>query len=217
MERKKMAIFDIDGTLHKTEIISIVAYRTVMQEYNLPEPSTETLFSTYGANTETILKIIGISGSDDYVQGFLKRIEAEENHQVEKIGQCYDGVLESLQRLHHDGIALGVCSMCSPGYMDVFLRRFALEEMIPYRRNESSGTDKRFVLREMLETLQPENVVMVGDRKYDKDAAAYNGIPFVGCTYGYSPSEIKDAAFLANSGTELYDVVRCALSANANH
>ncbi len=211
MPIENFAIFDIDGTLHKTEVMSLAAYEVVMREYGRPVPDRETLFSTYGANTETILRILGIEGAPAFVQGFIDRITQEEGRQMARIGECYEGVLPALRRLAAEGVTLGICSMCSEPYMQAFLDRFGLRELVPFCRNESAGTDKRLVLREMVETYRPRRAIMVGDRAYDKAAAAYSGIPFVGCTYGYAPEEVSDAPILAASGAELYSAVRQVL------
>ncbi len=211
MPIENFAIFDIDGTLHKTEVMSLAAYEVVMREYGRPVPDRETLFSTYGANTETILRILGIEGAPAFVQGFIDRITQEEGRQMARIGECYEGVLPALRRLATEGVTLGICSMCSEPYMQAFLDRFGLRELVPFCRNESAGTDKRLVLREMVETYRPRRAIMVGERAYDKAAAAYSGILFVGCTYGYAPEEVSDAPILAASGAELYSAVRQVL------
>lgn len=203
----KLAVFDIDGTLHKTEVMSVRAHEIVMREFSLPVPDKETLFSTYGADTETILDILGVPKSRAYRQKFTERIELEERTQLMERAECYDGVLPALYALHASGIQIALCSMCDELYMDAFIRKFSLQEIVAFKRNESAGTDKRLVLKELLEEAGPERAVMVGDRFYDKEAAVYCGIPFIGCLYGYSPQEVEAEPLLVRSGAELRDAV----------
>ena len=92
-------------------------------------------------------------------------------------------------------------------YSDAFIRKFSLQEIVAFKRNESAGPDKRLVLKELLEEAGPVRAVMVGDRFYDREAAVYCGIPFIGCLYGYSPQEVEAEPLLVRSGGELYDAV----------
>ena len=208
----KLAVFDIDGTLHKTDVMSVCAYRVVSAEYNIPMPSMETLYKTYGANTEEILTLLGFDPQSEEGREFIKRVDLEERRQIVAVGQCYEGVIDSLRRLYDQGVKLGVCSMCSIKYLTVILEHFGLAEIVSYRRSEEWGDDKRMILREMLSDIGCRKAVMVGDRRYDRLAAEYSGIPFVGCTYGFSPQEMLGSRYLADSGYELYDVIMEALS-----
>ena len=42
----------------------------------------------------------------------------------------------------------------------------------------------------VLDKIRPDKAVMVGDRHHDMQAARDNGLPFVGCQYGYLPHEV---------------------------
>ena len=48
---------------------------------------------------------------------------------------------------------------------------------------------------------------MVGDRIFDIQAARANGIPFIGCEYGYAPEEIQDADVVVREAAEIYGAV----------
>ena len=59
MAIKNLAIFDIDGTLHKTEVMSLASFRVVCAEHALPVPDMQTLYQTYGANEQTLMDLLG--------------------------------------------------------------------------------------------------------------------------------------------------------------
>lgn len=208
----RLAIFDIDGTLHKTEVMSVKAHQIVMKEFGLPAPTKEKLFSTYGADTETILDMLGVVGSREYRKTFQDRMELEERRQMIAAAQCYEGVLDSLHKLHRDNVSLALCSMCDAMYMETFIRKFALQDLIVLKRNESFGPDKRLLLQDMLQEAGTDRAVMVGDRVFDLEAAKYCGIPFIGCLYGYNPEEVEREPYLAKSGADLYGLVKRVLS-----
>lgn len=209
---EKLAIFDIDGTLNVTEVMTVPCYEIVMTELGLPVPVLQTIFKTFGANIETIYGLVGIEGDEKYKKAFLEKFEAEELRQMRTVAKCYDGVLESIRRLNKEGVTIGLCSMCSEAYMSTFSERFQLNDIVKCRGFESEFHDKRFVLEAMLKEYEPEYAVMVGDRKYDRDAAAYNKIPFVGCLYGYGREEVMQADVEAEKGEDIYDAVMKAFS-----
>ena len=55
---------------------------------------------------------------------------------------------------------------------------------------------------------------MVGDTLYDKKAADDNGIPFIGCRYGYRPAEMEGLPYVADTPADIYPLVRSLLSGN---
>ena len=208
---KKLAIFDVDGTLHMTEVMSIAAYGIVAPKLNLQTPPIEQLFASYGCTSEYILNMLGVVGTEEYKSEVLDLIEKEEVRQMREVGRCYDGVLTALNRLRENDIVLALCSMCSPYYLDGFIDCFGLSDIIEYRRDESCGNDKRLLLKSLLAESCPDIAVMVGDRKFDLEAARYNDIPFIGCAYGYAPAEILESDFIVDSGEKIYDAVLSAL------
>ena len=55
------------------------------------------------------------------------------------------------------------------------------------------GCTKSDTLKIVLDKIRPDKAVMVGDRHHDMQAARDNGLPFVGCQYGYLPHEVDGA------------------------
>ena len=207
---KKLAVFDIDGTLHKTEVMGWEAYRVVMPEFGLPMPTRAQMISTYGCNAEEILRILGIPPA--LSDAFYARIDKEEVVQMYRCGECYAGVLDMLHVLHKEGYQIALCSMCSAIYMDAFIRCFGLAAIVATGRNEdTSGPDKAILLKEILDTIAPDKAVMVGDRMFDIQAATKNGVPSIGCLYGYAPDEVREADAVASNAAELYQSITALL------
>ena len=74
--------------------------------------------------------------------------------------------------------------------------------------------NKKYSLEELLLREKPELAVMVGDRSYDKEAARYNQIPFVGCKYGYGkPEELSDCKYSVETALELSRIIDEIISA----
>ena len=69
--------------------------------------------------------------------------------------------------------------------VDVILRKLEVNDYFDVIQGVTEKNNKKYSLEELLLREKPELAVMVGDRSYDKEAARYNQIPFVGCKYGY--------------------------------
>ncbi|MDR1885637.1 MAG: HAD hydrolase-like protein [Synergistaceae bacterium] len=204
---RKLAVFDIDGTLHWTEVMSREVYGTVMPMFGLEPPTDETLFSTYGCTSDKILDILGIERFPDLREAFLRELEAEEVRQMPLVGKCYEGAIETLRLLRDDRVEAALCSMCPTVYMDAFADSFGIGELIRYRRDESDGSDKGKLLESLIVESSADRAVMVGDRHFDIEAARFCGVPFIGCTYGYAPDEIKGADIAVRTAKELYAAI----------
>ena len=62
-------------------------------------------------------------------------------------------------------------------------------------------------LKHLLEKTAPQSAVMIGDTRYDFEAAAFNGIPFIGCLYGFRPHEIAGLPHLVERPADLTEAV----------
>ena len=60
----------------------------------------------------------------------------------------------------------------------------------------------------VLDKIRPDKAVMVGDRHHDMQAARDNGLPFVGCQYGYLPHEVDDAKVRVAKAADIPQTVK---------
>ena len=209
---EKLAIFDIDGTLHVTAAMAIPAYQKVMPEFGFAPASDEAIISSFGDNSEEILRKLGISAPPDVIDAFNARMKIVDWEMMKERGQFYPGVMQTLARLKEAGIPMAVCSMCTENYRLQIYEKFGIGEYMSGYRTEEWGDDKIVVLKSLLDEFQPERAVMVGDRFFDLRAARANGIPTIGCLYGYAPDEVRDAEYTVESADELFDTILKALT-----
>ena len=130
--------------------MSIEAHRFVLSELYLPIPSVKFLLSTYGYGADEILEKLSIPSRCRV--DFLVRMNVEEIRQIWRAAKCYYGALNMLNSLYEDGILFGVYSFCSPGYMNIFLSRFELQNIKTYKHNESFGNEKASMLHDLLKS-----------------------------------------------------------------
>lgn len=190
-------LFDFDGTVAETGegIRRSVAYS--LEKLGRPVPDKSVLD-----------RFIGPPLHDSYME-YCGMTEAEAEHAIEvyreryvDIGlyesELYPGVAMLLRALHRAGAHVAIAS-AKPQFM---LERLAAHYGIDKYLDAIAGTglgrhsaDKQdLILRALPEGADPSRACMVGDRRYDIEAAKALGMTAVGADYGYSlPGELAGA------------------------
>jgi phosphoglycolate phosphatase len=106
----------------------------------------------------------------------------------------YPGVPELLQSLQASGWQLFVCTSKREDFTQRILEKFALSRYFFAVYADTAGSlhhTKTALLRRLLEeqSLDRATTFMVGDRKFDIEAARANGVTSIAVTYGYGTSE----------------------------
>ena len=121
---------------------------------------------------------------------------------------------DKLEELKEKGYKLAICSNASKWELDVILRKLEVNDYFDVIQGVTEKNNKKYSLEELLLREKPELAVMVGDRSYDKEAARYNQIPFVGCKYGYGkPEELSDCKYSVETALELSGIIDEIISA----
>ena len=134
----------------------------------------------------------------------------------------YEGTTTSLayksfEILKEKGYKLAICSNASKWELDVILRKLEVNDYFDVIQGVTEKNNKKYSLEELLLREKPELAVMVGDRSYDKEAARYNQIPFVGCKYGYGkPEELSDCKYSVETALELSGIIDEIISARGD-
>ena len=122
--------------------------------------------------------------------------------------------IDTVAELKEKGYKLAICSNASKWELDVILRKLEVNDYFDVIQGVTEKNNKKYSLEELLLREKPELAVMVGDRSYDKEAARYNQIPFVGCKYGYGkPEELSDCKYSVETALELSRIIDEIISA----
>ena len=201
---KKLVIFDLDGTLNQTMLYGVDAVRQALEALGADHFTDAEIRAQFGARPADYARYYFPDAGEALRREFL-RLEAEaEDRLIETRGRAFDGARESLEALRRDGYLLAVCSNASARYIGRVLRVIGLDDLVDEIQPLMPGLIKEQTLRLLLERLRPGRAVMAGDRVYDWEAARANGLPFIGCAYGYNPEEILGADRVAQNAGELY-------------
>lgn len=210
--KPKSILFDLDGTLTDSGEGIINCAILALQHFNLPIPSREDL-----------RVFVGPPLRDSFIRHGVPEDRAEEAIAVYRsryipIGKYenspYPGIRELLQTLREHGHRLYVATS-KPEEMSVdILNHFDLAKYftkICGASMDKSRSNKEAVIAYLLETTgEKDNMIMVGDTKFDIIGAAFHGIPAIGVSWGYG--EVSDmvsagAAAIAYSTEELLSLL----------
>lgn len=209
---KRLVIFDVDGTLYRAELVSFPAYRKLAGEFGFAEPSEALMRTFFGENFQVIAEKLGLSDDPEVSAAFLRRIEQVEYDLVKPCGALFDGVYAQLERLYREGYTLALCSMGLQSYVERMMECTGIGRFISAYRVDDGVHTKSEMCAELLAELPHRRAVFVGDRRHDRQAAADNGLGFVGCLYGFVPGEVEDAPVLAAEPGELCEKIEQAFA-----
>ena len=209
-------LFDLDGTLTdpKEGICRSVQY--ALHAFGIEEPDIDKLepfigpplmdsfMEFYGMTKERAAEAIDKYRERFSVTGWSENI-------------VYEGVPHMLKSLRDAGYVLAVASSKPTVFVERILAHFGLRDafsVVVGSELDGRRTSKDEVIGEALRQLfakqGDEDLLMIGDRKFDVEGAHALGIRCVGVTYGYAqPDELETAQadFLAASPDKLLELL----------
>lgn len=202
----RYVIFDIDGTLNQTALYALEAYKKALKKRGREASDCEIL-SCIGLSPAGIIEKLFSSLTDEELKEWRKDIKDYEFEHMEKNAAAFPGVRESLEKLRDAGYGLAICSNAYPEHIEHVLEMIGVKQYFPVIGSLKMGNSKPEVLEALLKKLGCESACMVGDRKFDIEAARVNHIPVIGCAYGYAPEEVRAADIVITHAGEIADAV----------
>lgn len=210
---KKTVLFDLDGTLTDSGEGIINCAALALEHFGLPVPSREEMRTFVGPPLHETFQRFGVSAgqTEEAIRVYRSRyipIGMFEN-------TPYPGIQKLLETLKSNGYTLYVATS-KPEEMSVtILERFGLApyfDRICGASSDTSRSTKDAVIAYLLEQCgTKEDMVMVGDTKYDILGAKAHGIPAIGVSWGYgSVEEMKQAGAvgIADSMDALWELLK---------
>ena len=193
---KKAILFDLDGTLTDSGEGIINCAILALEHYGLPIPSREEMRVFVGPPLhESFIKHgVPADQAEEAIKIYRSRyipIGAYEN-------TPYPGIRELLETLKDAGHKLYVATS-KPEEMSIkILQHFDLAkyfDQICGATMDTSRSSKEAVIAYLLEQNgRADNMIMVGDTKFDILGAKEHGIPGIGVSWGYGKVEDMEAA-----------------------
>ncbi len=190
-----LLIFDLDGTLYRTESSFVRTMRRVYEDHGVPYSGDAAVLGTVGETFATFLDWLFAQGFTGEPPALHDEISRAELDAIRKHGALYDGVPETLRELARRGCLLTLCTNGDRRYVDAVLTRGGIAGVFArLSALEADGRPKTERVRELMEAYPGRLPIVVGDRHHDLDAARANGCRAVGAAYGYARSGELDVA-----------------------
>ena len=209
---KKTILFDLDGTLTDSGEGIINCAILALEHFGCPIPSREEMRVFVGPPLhETFIKFgVPADRTEEAIAVYRSRyipVGAYEN-------TPYPGIRELLETLKAEGHTLYVATSKPEGMSVNILKHFGLAnyfDRICGASMDTSRSSKEAVIAYLIEQNgRSDNMVMVGDTKFDVIGAKKHGIPCIGVSWGYG--EAKDmeeagAQAIAHTMQELHTLL----------
>lgn len=220
--------FDLDGVLYSSEPFLGEAYREAIANVNVQRPGsfprvpqTREILDHVGWPVSVILARLFPTIDLAAVELlFLETVHVIAAHIQRREGILFPGVAETLSELQRADLALAVASNGRRQYVETVLSTYGIARYFTplVTIDGADGTkSKADILRTYMarERYTPAQLVMVGDRTSDVEAAQAVGCHFVGCDYGHGHrEEIDGAGPVVASFDALPYVIQSVLSNN---
>lgn len=183
-------LFDLDGTLIRSEQGITHSARYALEKMGRAVPSEETLKQFIGPPLKHSFMTIGGMSAEEAVRAteFYRERYREVGWSENEV---YEGIPALLKALRRAGVKLGVATAKPQVFTEQILQLFGLRpyfDTVCGIRMDDHSPDKK----QLIAAATPEGctrVCMVGDRKFDIEAARALGCGAVGVLYGYGSRE----------------------------
>ncbi len=213
--------FDLDGVLYSAEPFLGEAYREAIANVNAQRPgsfprvpNTREILDHVGWPVSVILARLFPTIDPAAVELlFLETVHVIAAHVERREGILFPRVAETLCELQHAGLTLAVASNGRRQYVETVLSTYGIARYFTELVTVDGGEriqSKADILRAYMqrERHTPAQLVMVGDRTSDVEAARDVGCHFIGCDYGHGHrEEIDGAGPIVASFGQLPDVI----------
>ncbi|GGI99906.1 MTA/SAH nucleosidase [Alicyclobacillus cellulosilyticus] len=215
-------LFDLDGTLFRTETLSLPAYHATFDRLRAEglwqgaTPPEERFLGSLGMLLPEIWRrVLGDDASPQLVQrADALLLEQQLQKLREGFGVLYPGVAETLAALADRGIRLFVASNGLEAYVKEVIRHKGVARLFTglYSAGEYRTRSKVELVRLILDQHGIRRAWMVGDRASDVEAGKENGLFVVGCDYAafHEDGELQGADVVIHAFSELLGLVAAA-------
>ena len=195
-------IFDLDGTLSDSAILTMAALKTAAPRFRLPMPAAEAIQRATGHSNPQFYYILFPEAPREIVFEMGQMVEQEELRLLPTVKDSllFEGCRELLTCLKERELSLNIASTGDNNHVFSILKETGIIGL--FDKISCGRPDKIEILREMTGN-DKSGFIMVGDMKKDSDGARANGVISVGACYGYCLRELAGFDYYIDTPMEL--------------
>lgn len=215
LKNVKSIIFDFDGTLHNTIKIYYPAFSSgveLLREHGFArdfELSEKNVAKFLGEKPNFAYELIARGADENLKREVMALVGKNMDENIKKgIGELYDGTIKVLEELSKN-YDLYILSNCRESYLDTALNVYGIKNYFKkYFAAETYDYIPKDEIIKMEKQKIKEEIIFVGDRHHDMEAARINNLKSIFCSYGFgSEEEGKNANYKISSIGELLELL----------
>ncbi len=213
---KKLAIFDLDGTLLDTIEDLATALNHALKVNGLATHPVAAYRTMVGNGVRKLIERGAPSNiSNEITEKLLKDFRAYYNEHLHDLSKPYAGIPELLEELRRRDVALAVASNKYESAVIELINHFFGKENFVSVCGQTEGVpvkpDPSIVFRILSEyPTAKADVIYIGDSGVDIETARRAGVTAVGVTWGFRPTSELTAAYadhIITSPSQLLDLL----------
>ena len=211
----KSIIFDFDGTLHNTIKIYYPAFSSgikILREHGFAkdfELSEENVSKFLGEKPTFAYELLAKDADKDFKEEVMAHVGKKMDENIASgIGELYKGTVKVLEELYQN-YDLYILSNCRESYLENALDVYKIKKYFKnyYAAETFDYIPKDEIIKKERKNLR-EEIIFIGDRHHDMEAARKNNLKCIFCSYGFGDeSEGKDANCKISSIEELLEIL----------
>ncbi len=203
----KGVVFDVDGTLIDTGDAIIASLQKVLLEELGREYPREELYFAFGIPGEVTLKSFGIEDIEGALGRWVKYLG-----EFDGTIRIFEGIESCLDKLKTRDIKLGIVTSKSREEFESGFVPMGLGDYFDYVVCADDTERHKPYPEPMLKLLElsgskPEEIIFIGDTKYDKECAAGAGVKFGLALWGAKAADGIEPSYLLNAPEEILEII----------
>ncbi len=185
MNKKKLIIFDFDGTIADTLCLGYEIYQDLAENYHFRQIDRSEINNLRDLSTYEILRKMKISLIK--VPFLAVQFQRELNKRIEELHPI-NGMIEILKQIDISKVKLGIITSNSKENVEKFLQNYDIKNLFSFIHSEKNIFGKTHILKKTFreQNYLPSNVFYVGDETRDIDSSKKAHIPVIAVGWGFN-------------------------------
>lgn len=203
-----LLIFDLDGTLLKSNRLNFEAVKRALADIGWEVPLTqERVDGLMGETNDNFYRQILPADKFLEKEKLRKIIHGYDAPMITEYGESFPGVLETLKALKRRGYKLALYSYAWVDYFNAAISALGLGGIFDYAEcTEDKGMTKVEVVEKIKKHFPELKTAIIGDSIHDINTARNTGSIAIGAGYGYGGKELEAADIVIDSFPELLEI-----------